>query len=158
MEWQKYQKLGELGYEAERKQRSLEYLHAQPYHFAWMTARRTAYIWTGFWSFSRKFLEDEPTAIPNLFICTGLTVFMLLGLRALRRNRSPAAWAYAWLLLTFFPVYYITHIKMDFRHPVEPMIVVLVVYAFTYKLEAEPASRDSAEAPQGQMAEQPSVR
>ncbi len=145
-EWDKYQRLGEIGYEAERKQKSLEYLHAHPYHFAWMSLRRFGYIWTGFWSLNGKFLEDEPTAIPNIFMCTALTVLMIFGIRAALRNKSPVTWAYLWLLITFFPVYYVTHIKVDFRHPVEPMIVVLVVYAFAHRADTaqESAARSLA--------------
>ena len=150
VEWQKYQKRGELGYEQERRERSLEYLRTHRAHFLVMTGRRFIYIWTGFWSFSREFLSDEPTAIPNAFFCTFLTLMMLKGLLQLFRNKSPAAWAYIWLLLTFFPVYYITHVKVDFRHPVEPMVVVLVVYAFTWRAEADEQRGRSGATGEGQ--------
>ena len=148
IEMEKFKRLGEIGYEAERREKFLEYLHARPYHFAWMSLRRFTYIWTGFWSFDRKFLEEEPTAIPNFLMCTALTILTLLGIRGALRNRSPDVWAYLWLLITFFPVYYITHIKMDFRHPVDPVRVVLVVYAFTARGEqsgARVAARSSHE-------------
>jgi 4-amino-4-deoxy-L-arabinose transferase-like glycosyltransferase len=131
IEWEKFQTLGEIAYEAERKQKSLEYLHARPYHFAWMSLRRFTYTWTGFWSLDRDFLEGEPTAIPNFLFVSALTILMLGGIRAALRHRSPVIWAYLWLLITFFPIYYVTHVKMDFRHPLEPIIVVLAVYGFT---------------------------
>lgn len=136
VEWRKFQKLGELGYEAERKERSLEYLRAHPWHFAGMSARRFGYLWFGYWSLDRSFLAEEPTAIPNLLMCTVITLLMLKGLRDAFRNKSPAAWPHAWLLLTYLPVYYFTHVKVDFRHPIEPMIVILCVYAFTSGREA----------------------
>jgi 4-amino-4-deoxy-L-arabinose transferase-like glycosyltransferase len=130
-EWQKFQRLGEVGYEQERKERSLEFLRAHPGHFAWTTVRHTIFFWTGYWSLDRKYLEDEPTAIPNLFFVALMTILMLKGLRDTFRARSPAAWPHTWILLSFPVVYYITHSKMDYRHPIEPMIVVLCVAAFT---------------------------
>lgn len=130
-EWQKFQKLGELGYEQERKERSLELIARRPGHVAWTTVRHTIYFWLGYWSVDRQFLEDEPTAIPNLFFVTAMTLAMLKGLRVLFRSGSITAWPYVWLLLSFPPVYYITHSKMDYRHPIEPMIVVLCITAFT---------------------------
>ena len=86
-------------------------------------------IWTGFWSLDRKFLDDEPFHIPNTFFATALTLLMLGGLRyAWLAGKQEAVVPVVIILLTFPLVYYITHSSMDYRHPIDPIIVILDCY------------------------------
>jgi hypothetical protein len=92
--------------------------------------RRFAYIWTGFWSFDKSYLAEEPFDPPNIFFCTALTVLMLIGLRRVWRADWPRA-AYFALLLFFFPsVFYVTHVEVYFRRQIDPLTVILAVLAF----------------------------
>jgi hypothetical protein len=50
------------------------------------TLRRVVYLWTGFWSFSRRYLREEPFDPPNIFFCTALTILAFLGLRCAWRE------------------------------------------------------------------------
>lgn len=127
-EWKAFKELGETRYMEREKQRGIEFIRTHPGWFAVATARRFVYIWTGFWSFDKRYLAEEPLDPPNVFFCTGLTVLMLIGLRRLWRENRSAAVLFA-IVLFFFPaIYYVTHVEVYFRRQIDPLILVLAVY------------------------------
>ena len=141
-EWNAFKNLGELAYMEREKQRALDFIRSHPGWFAAVTVRRFAYIWTGFWSFDKRYLAEEPLDPPNVFFSTVLTVSMLVGLRRLWRQDREVAILFA-LVFFFFPaIYYVTHVEVYFRRQIDPLILLLAVYAFAPKKLAagEPAT------------------
>jgi 4-amino-4-deoxy-L-arabinose transferase-like glycosyltransferase len=126
VEMQIYQQLGETAYMAQKKQFTLDFIQHHPLLFADLTLRRAVRFWTGFWSWSKAYLDTEPFDIPNFFYSTALTLFMLLGLRRLWRVNHHSAVAYLIPLLVFPIPYYLSHSSPDYRQPIEPMIATLV--------------------------------
>src|ERR1700683_4688549 len=124
-EWQQFQQLGELGYMAKEKKQAVEFIRANPGWYAWTTLRRAVFIWTGFWSFDRAYLAEEPLDPPNIFLCTPFTVLALLGLWRAFRSNPAAAVLYALVLVTFPAIYYITSPEVYYRRPIDPLIVIL---------------------------------
>jgi hypothetical protein len=62
-----------------------------------------------------------------MFFCSSLTLLLLIGLRSWWRKDPYTALAYI-LPIAMFPLaYYVSHPLMDYRQPIEPEIVVLVV-------------------------------
>jgi len=142
-EWQDFKKMGEVAYMQREKQRGLDFIRTHPKWFAVVTVRRFAYIWTGFWSFDKRYLAEEPFDPPNIFLCTGLTILMLIGLRRLWRADWPRA-AYFALVLFFFPsVFYVTHVEVYYRRQIDPLIVILAVLAFLPPSKTLNEGRDS---------------
>ncbi|MGA8200088.1 MAG: hypothetical protein WB814_08495, partial [Candidatus Sulfotelmatobacter sp.] len=91
--------------------------------------RRVVYLWTGFWSFSRRYLQEEPADPFNIVFCTGLTILTLLGLRRAWLLSPHIAMPYM-LVFLFFPIiYYLTHPEDYYRRPIDPQYVVLAAYA-----------------------------
>ena len=128
-EWKAFKELGELRYMDGEKQRGIEFIRNHPGWFAWVTVRRFVYIWTGYWSFDKAYLLQEPLDPPNIVFCTSLTVLALLGLRRLWRSDRALAALFT-LVLFFFPaIYYLTHVEVYFRRQIDPLILVLAVYA-----------------------------
>jgi Dolichyl-phosphate-mannose-protein mannosyltransferase len=128
-EMEKFQRLGELGYIAEKRHLTLDFIAHHPATFVWLSLRRFGYVWTGFWSFSAGYLAVEPFEIPNMLFCTTLTALTLAGLRKAWCRRKAAAIPYALVLLCFPAVYYVTHPTMDYRHPIDPLNIVLAARA-----------------------------
>jgi 4-amino-4-deoxy-L-arabinose transferase-like glycosyltransferase len=124
-EWQQFQQLGELGYMAKEKKQAVEFIRANPGWYAWTTLRRAVFIWTGFWSFDRAYLAEEPLDPPNIFLCTTFTVLALVGLWRAFRSNPAAAVLYALILVTFPAIYYITSPEVYYRRPIDPLIVIL---------------------------------
>jgi len=129
-EWRQFQELGEAGYVAEKGKEARAYIAAHPAQYSVATLRRIVYIWTGYWSFQRRYLEEEPFDPANIFFCTGFTLMAFLGLWRAWREDTNRAMPYL-LVFLFFPiVYYLTHPEDYHRRPIDPMMVVLGAYAF----------------------------
>ncbi len=130
-EWRQFQELGEAGYVTEKGREARKYIEAHPGQYAITTLRRIVYIWTGYWSFERRYLVEEPFDPANIFFCTGFTLMGFLGLRRAWRNEPNRAMPYL-LAFLFFPiVYYLTHPEDYHRRPIDPLMVTLGAYAFT---------------------------
>jgi len=127
-EEQEYNRLGELNYMAEKRREVIEFIRSRPFWYAWVTLRRFVFTWTGFWSLSREYLKSEPTDPGNIVMSTILLVLMLVGLRGAVKERNVTAILYASSLVVFPFVYYISFTQMPYRHPIDPLIVILSTY------------------------------
>jgi 4-amino-4-deoxy-L-arabinose transferase-like glycosyltransferase len=128
-ELDEYYRLGELRYMARKRSQALDFISSHPGWFARTTLRRILFTWTGFWSLGRRYLAEEPFDPPNIVLCTALTLLALAGLRYAFRESRAAAMPYAWVLLIFPAVYYITHNEVRYRHRIDPLLIVLATYA-----------------------------
>lgn len=129
VEYAQWQKLGEIGYMDAKKSESLAFIRKHPGFAAWVTVRHFFNMWTGFWSLDPKFLANEPFHIPNVLFTTAITLLMLTGFRyAWLQGKWQDVFPLALIVLTFPLVYYVTHTSMDYRHPLDPIIVIIISY------------------------------
>jgi Dolichyl-phosphate-mannose-protein mannosyltransferase len=128
-EWGEFKRDGELAYMATKRQQAVTSIKASPGWFIWTSFRRAVFLWTGYWSFSRWYLEQEPLDPPNIVLCTSLTVLALCGLRKAFRASASVAVPYALVLFSFPLIYYITSPEVYYRRPIDPMFVVLAMFA-----------------------------
>jgi len=86
--------------------------------------------WTGF---GEPFLDiwrgAGATLRAELALNYALTVLMLLGLAGARRSLSLASLPLLNVIVVFPVVYYVTHTTPRYRHPIDPIIVLLAAYA-----------------------------
>jgi len=68
----------------------------------------------------------------------GFKAFWGLG-RAIRKQKH-AAWLFFWLVLSYSCVYYVVFPHPRYRHPIEPELLILIVYVIS---EAEIRQRAS---------------
>ena len=80
-ELEEYEKSGEVAYMAHKRRQALDYIRSHPGWYVRMTLRRMLYIWTGYWSFNRSYLKEEPLDPPNILVATTFSLLALLGLR-----------------------------------------------------------------------------
>jgi hypothetical protein len=124
-ELEEYKRVGEMAYMDHKKQQAQTYIGAHPGWFVWMSCRRALYIWTGYWSFSREYLKDEPLDPPNIFVAATMTILALIGLRRVFWRDRALGVRFA-IVLIFFPLaYYFSHPETYYFRPVDPIIVVL---------------------------------
>jgi hypothetical protein len=122
-----YQSQGEIAYIAQKRVVVRDYVTHHSGFVVRLTLRRVVNYWTGFWSLDPVYVQEEPFQLPNVFFCTSLTLLMLIGARDWWRRDRDAALP-CLLSIAIFPIaYYITHPLMDYRQPIEPEIVILVV-------------------------------
>jgi 4-amino-4-deoxy-L-arabinose transferase-like glycosyltransferase len=124
LELRKFQKLGELGYAAECKRFAFEWVRSHPARFAVVSLKRFFYYWNGV---PRPTNSLAPVDFrSSAFLATSVLALWGLG-RALRQNR-PGAWLFAGLVLTYPTVYYFVFPHARYRHPIEPELIILIVF------------------------------
>jgi 4-amino-4-deoxy-L-arabinose transferase-like glycosyltransferase len=133
-----YHREGEIQYMATKKTQAIEFIKAHPGWYAWTTLRRIFFIWSGYWSLSKDYLVLEVWDPWNIPFCSVFTILALLGLRKAWKQNRHAAIPYAILLLVFPLIYYITSPEFYYRRPLDPMMVVLSVYALTPPFRPQP--------------------
>jgi 4-amino-4-deoxy-L-arabinose transferase-like glycosyltransferase len=124
-----YERVGEIAYMDHKLQQAKDFIRSHPGWYVRMTCRRILYMWTGYWSFDRAYLKDEPLDPPNIFVNTTMTILGLWGLRRAFQLNSSLATRFA-IVFLFFPLtYYFSHPETYYFRPVDPLIVVLAAVA-----------------------------
>jgi 4-amino-4-deoxy-L-arabinose transferase-like glycosyltransferase len=141
-EWQQFQKLGELGYMAKEKRQAFQFIAQHPVWYGWTSFRRMIFLWSGYWSFDRGYLHQEPLDPPNIFFSCSCTVLALLGLWRAFRQGFDCAMPYALVLLTFPAIYYITSPEAYYRRPIDPLLVILIAYVLSTKKQRRERHRN----------------
>jgi len=138
-EMQRYRTSGELTYMAQKRTLALDFVQHHPGFFVRVSTRRMIRFWTGYWSFSRAYLAREPLDVPNFFFCSTLTLLLLLGLFRWWQQDRAATLPYLLAIIVFPLPYYLTHSSMDYRQPIEPLILSLVIVGI-FGLQDQPAT------------------
>jgi hypothetical protein len=77
---------------------------------------------------NREYLREEPLDPENIVFLTSLTLLSLSGLYRAFRTMPEMAMPYFLVILTFPGVYYLTHPDLGYRHPMDPLLVILASY------------------------------
>lgn len=120
-----YNAMGELAYMDHKKQQADIFIKTHPEWYAWMSLRRAVYLWTGYWSFDRAYLEMEPTDPENIPYATSLTLLAISGLILAWRERPFETLRYGVVLFLFPIMYYFSHPEPYHMRPLDPLILVL---------------------------------
>ncbi len=122
-----YAGMGEVAYSRIRGDQAMAAIRADPGHFARNTLKRVFFFWAGVpHPLSRTEWVEYARSLNFIFA----SVCGLLGLALAIRRKAPAAGLFAWAFLLIPLVYYAVAAHARFRHPLEPLIVVLGVYLF----------------------------
>ena len=128
-ELKEYEQSGEPAYMAHKQRQALSWIRAHKGWFAAITLRRALYMWTGFWSFDKAYLDEEPLDPPNILVATTLTLLAFAGLAVAFREGNRSAPRFA-LTLLFFPLaYYVSHPETYYLRPLDPPIAILGMFA-----------------------------
>jgi hypothetical protein len=138
LEFEKFSRMGEIAYEAECRRQAFEWIRSHPGRFAIISMKRFSYYWNGVprpsdslapWDFrSSLFLASSVLAIWGL-------------LRALRQKR-PGAWLFAGLVATYPTVYYFVFPHARYRHPIEPVLFILIVFLVCEATTPKPVAEE----------------
>ena len=120
--------MGELPYIAQKKEEALKFIATHPVSFARMTLERVVMFWTGAWDYF--FIPSAaPVAALRYGMETLLSLLAFVGLGFVYRASRSYALLFACPLVFYPVVYYVTHAEPRYRHPIEPFLVLLSVYA-----------------------------
>jgi 4-amino-4-deoxy-L-arabinose transferase-like glycosyltransferase len=122
-----YRGMGEIAYSKMRGERALASIRSEPVHFVQNTLKRVFFFWAGVpHPVSATEWVEYARSLNFIFG----SVCGLLGLALALQRKAPAAWLFAWAFLLLPLVYYGVAAHARFRHPLEPLMVVLGVYLF----------------------------
>jgi len=120
----RYRSMGELDYVYELKWEAIKYIREDPTRFAGLCLKRFIYYWAG-----PPKASDNLVAVyfgNSLFLASSILGFWGLGLAL--RKRKAGAWLFAGLMLFYPLVYYFVFTLPRYRHPIEPELLILIVY------------------------------
>lgn len=138
---------GEPNYNREKQRQAIAYIRKNPRAFLRNTGARIADTWLAtFDSNVEPWIFHEGLSHADVWFTGAFSIFSFAGLiLALRFNRNeslPLA-----LCLVLFPIpYYVTHTALRYRHPIDPFLTILTVYAVAQIVRAfspKPAAENS---------------
>ena len=128
----RFHRVGEQAYMAADWLSFRKFVEHHPGAYIGRSVRRFIYVWTGYWSFNARYLQEEQFDLADIPFRTALSLLALFGLFRVFRERPERAAPYA-LMLLFFPiVFYLTHPEIAYREPIDPEIVILACCALTH--------------------------
>jgi hypothetical protein len=129
-ELQRYFQLGEMAFMDEEERKALDFIRAHPKIELELTAKRFVAFWAGLAAPVQSFMSTDSLLVRVLLVCnTAAGIVGLLGIAVLIRKRSTYAFPAAAYLAVFPWVYYVTHPNLRYRHPIDPVVLLLVAIA-----------------------------
>ncbi len=119
-----YRQLGEIAYVAERKREALAFIREDYARFAWLSLKRFAYFWGG-----PPRPHRAASALLGHFLYLASSLLAGCGLVEACRKRKPGAGLFFWVMLIYPAVYYVVFFLPRYRHPIEPELGILMLYA-----------------------------
>lgn len=128
-EMAKFRRLGELAYMEEKEREALRFIAEHPGTFALLSLKRVGYFWFGTPDIDRLFgaFGRLGGAKRAFFVLSSLLPFV--GLVLMIAGRRPGAFLFASSLLVYPVLFYVTMPLERYRHPIEPQMVVLAIFA-----------------------------
>jgi 4-amino-4-deoxy-L-arabinose transferase-like glycosyltransferase len=124
----RFQELGELDFMAEKRQEVGQFIREHPGRFLRFTAERAIYFWIA---------PPQATIVAGYDLMISRhtnfllgAVFAFAGLWLTIRNRKCGAFLLACFLLMYPLPYYLVNPFPRYKHPIEPEMIMLVVYLF----------------------------
>ena len=132
-ELEKFQSMGELAYAEACKHEAFAWVRENPGRFAVISLKRFFYYWNGV---PRESNSVSPVDFrTSAFLAT--SVLALWGLVRVVRQQRPGAWLFAGLVLTYPTVYYFVFPHARYRHPIEPELIILVVFLISEAIRSQ---------------------
>ena len=124
IELERFQRMGELAYGEACKRQAFDWIRSHPSRFVVVSLKRLFYYWNGV---PRATGSLSPVDFrTSAFLAT--SVLAIWGAILAVRQKRPAAWLFAGLILLYPAAYYFVFPHARYRHPIEPELTILVVF------------------------------
>jgi 4-amino-4-deoxy-L-arabinose transferase-like glycosyltransferase len=124
-----YNSMGEVAYMDHKAAQAKAYIAAHPGWYALTSLRRAIYLWFGFWSFDPEYLQMEPLDLANIPFATTLTLLSVLGLSLASSSKPFDVIRFAGVMFLLPVMYYFSHPEPYHMRPLDPLIVMLGMFA-----------------------------
>jgi hypothetical protein len=125
-EFKQWVRMGEVPFERMRQKQAMERIRARPGVFARHAMDRFFFYWDDTPHFTDRLVAEYFRRLQYAFA----SLCGLMGLALMLRRRVGGAGLFALCFLLVPLPYYLVTVQARFRHPLEPLIVILGVYLF----------------------------
>jgi hypothetical protein len=126
----RYIHMGEIPFMDEEMRKAKLFIESHPRKVAILFADRFAAFWTGTPFALDTFLATDSWLVRTVLLCATFSgIAALAGIVVLVWRRSPFAFPLAVYPLVFPLVYCITHTSLRYRHPLDPIVLLLTAVA-----------------------------
>jgi 4-amino-4-deoxy-L-arabinose transferase-like glycosyltransferase len=124
----RFQELGELGFMTEKREQVHQFIRQHPGRFFWFTIERAVYFWIAPPQAAILAGYDLMISRHTNFLLAAVLAFA--GLWLTIRNKKCGAFLLACFLLIYPLPYYLVMPFVRYKHPIEPEMIMLIVYLF----------------------------
>jgi 4-amino-4-deoxy-L-arabinose transferase-like glycosyltransferase len=144
-EARRYGQLGETAFMQEKWRLASEFMRTHKRLEVRLTRWRFMSFWLGSFRPVEDFEKEDSAWIRAIFALNFLTAIGgAIGIAVLWRRRSPYVFPVAVFVVVVPLVYYVTHASLRYRHPIDPIVLMLTAIAVTGVRRASAPARDEA--------------
>ena len=125
-EFERYRSIGELAYVRERGAQANALIAADKSRFAGYVLKRVYFFWFGVPKGDLGILIEAVRRLNYCFV----SLAGMMGLALSLRKHVPAAGFFACVFLVLPVPYYMLTVQARFRHPLEPLLTIFIVFLF----------------------------
>jgi hypothetical protein len=136
-ELEELRQVGEPAYMAEKQKRAKELIEQHPSRYALLTLRRILNTWTAAWEYPPGWNLDE-SGLANILMYSLISLLAFAGIGRAIRDQRDGVFPLSILIVVFPGIYYLTHSDLGFRHPIDPVIAIFLVYGTSLLVRKKP--------------------
>lgn len=148
----RYLRMGETAFMEEEKRKALAFIESHPRIEVWLFEQRFVDFWTGTAAPIAAFRLADSLWVRFILSCNDAApLCAFAGIVILFARKNPYALPVAAVPVVFPLTYYVTHTSLRYRHPIDPVVLLLAAIGaqglwqiFTRKRHAPAGSQSSA--------------
>jgi hypothetical protein len=122
--------MGETAFMQDKWRKAVGFMRTHPRLEITLFARRFVATWTGVEKPIESFRDTGSPLVRLVLISNTLAALgALCGILALLRSRNIYAFPLAAVPVVYPLIYYVTHTSLRYRHPIDPLLLLLVAIA-----------------------------
>jgi len=124
----RYLHMGETAFMEEEKRKAEAFIVEHPRIELWLISQRFVDFWTGTSSPLAAFRQADSLWLRLILLCNDLApLCAFLGVIVLLATKNSYALPVVAIPILFPLLYYVTHTSLRYRHPIDPVVLLLVV-------------------------------
>ncbi len=122
----RYVGMGETAFMKEEKRKAVSFIVANPRIEAWLITQRFVDFWTGTATPLAAFRQADSLWLRLILVCNDIApLCAFLGIIVLIATKNSYAWPLISIPVLFPLLYYVTHTSLRYRHPIDPVVLLL---------------------------------
>ncbi|MGB2624550.1 MAG: glycosyltransferase family 39 protein [Candidatus Acidiferrum sp.] len=122
----RYLRMGETPFMEEEERKAVAFIKTHPRIEVWLISQRFVDFWAGTATPIATFREADSLWLRVILLCNDAApLFALLGAVFLFVRKNEYAFPIVAVLVVFPLLYYVTHTSLRYRHPIDPVVLLL---------------------------------